>query len=436
ELGGYSSDISMRSAVPEQELISLDNYRLRHSHYKLDPDLRALHQQYAFLSIWDDHESSDNAYKDGAYNHQANEGSWQERKAAAVKAYMEWMPVRENPEFDQRIYRKFSYGKLVDLYMLDTRLEGRDEQVAIGSPDISSAERRLLGDEQFNWLRQEMLSSKAQWKVLAQQVMMAPLRIGGLSINTDQWDGYTFERDRLFAFWQKEKMENLVVLTGDIHSSWASDLPTKAYNPVKDTGSVGVEFVCTSVTSPGMEIPVAEQALLLNNPHLKFSNLSKRGYMVLVIDSLRAQAEWYFSETVLEKNSRHQFGKAFYAEKGKPFLKESKRESIPKASQIALAPNEPQGGFSNLEEEYVFTVFGLYPNPFSSSFQMQFFSSTSTPAVLRMYSDNGAEIKRIKIAPHIGVNYLEVKTQELPSGFYTISLEIAGEIKGYSLIKK
>ena len=125
---GYSDDVG-RGHEPESELVSLDDYRVRHSYYKLDADLMDVHQQHPFICIWDDHEFANNAYKDGAENHQPNtEGDWEVRKGNAWKAYFEWMPIRENPVSPNRIYRKISYGNLLDLFMIDTRIEGREEQ--------------------------------------------------------------------------------------------------------------------------------------------------------------------------------------------------------------------------------------------------------------------------------------------------------------------
>lgn len=125
---GYSDDVG-RGHEPEAELVSLDDYRVRHSYYKLDADLMGVHQQHPFICIWDDHEFANNAYKDGAENHQATtEGEWAVRKGNAWKAYFEWMPIRENPVSPNRIYRKINYGNLLDLFMIDTRIEGREEQ--------------------------------------------------------------------------------------------------------------------------------------------------------------------------------------------------------------------------------------------------------------------------------------------------------------------
>ncbi|MEM9999142.1 MAG: alkaline phosphatase D family protein, partial [Bacteroidota bacterium] len=283
---------------PETETVTLADYRLRHGFYKLDPDARAMHQQHPLIAAWDDHESADNAYAGGAANHNepitfdddgnpitfAEEGDWEERKAAARRAYFEWMPLRE-PAPD-RLYRRLAYGDLAELFMLDTRLAARDEQVPV-TLDLATQsivvdtttwldpDRVLLGAEQQTWLTTNLEASTAQWKVIGNQVMMVPMApnpsweaVGeqtGLPAftNLDAWDGYPFERAALLRALRDGDIENVVVLSGDIHSSWAADVPLNPYatstfapyvgappyNPFTGANSVAVEFVTPSVAS-------------------------------------------------------------------------------------------------------------------------------------------------------------------------------------------
>ncbi|MBI3259327.1 MAG: alkaline phosphatase D family protein, partial [Ignavibacteriae bacterium] len=156
---GYSKEVG-RGHRPKNEAISLTDYRIRHSFYKLDPDLRRAHQQHPFIPIWDDHESANDSYKDGADNHDSTkEGSWNDRKYSSQQAYFEWMPIRPQSN-SNKIYRKISYGNLLDLILLDTRLEGRDKQLGtidtahqrvIDTSVWKSSNRTILGDEQCNW---------------------------------------------------------------------------------------------------------------------------------------------------------------------------------------------------------------------------------------------------------------------------------------------
>ncbi|MGB0974107.1 MAG: alkaline phosphatase D family protein [Flavobacteriaceae bacterium] len=146
ETGGYGYDDAIgRGHLPENEIITLSDYRVRYSYYRLDAMLRNLHQQHPFILIWDDHEFSNDANKYGAENHNpATEGDWNVRKHNAYKAYFEWMPVRANTIEEYRLYRTLSYGNLLDLIMLDTRIEGRDEVVTANAGSLSKTERKAV----------------------------------------------------------------------------------------------------------------------------------------------------------------------------------------------------------------------------------------------------------------------------------------------------
>ena len=189
DAAGYASGGAAalgRVSQPANELLSLDDYRRRHAQYKSDPDSKTLHARMPMIAVWDDHEIANDAYTGGAENHDpATEGPWAARRAAALQAYHEWMPIRTGPSPD-RIYRSFDFGSLVSLHMLDTRLIGRDRQVdlpalaglagpqaqAAATAVFTSPSRQLLGSEQMSWLSGRMAASQARWQVLGQQVLM------------------------------------------------------------------------------------------------------------------------------------------------------------------------------------------------------------------------------------------------------------------------
>jgi alkaline phosphatase D len=285
---------------PPHEIITLEDYRRRYAHYRADSDLQAVHQQHPFICIWDDHESANDSFPDGAENHASSEGAWADRKADAIRAYFEWMPIRDND--DKKVWRTFRYGDLVDLIMLDTRLWGRQQQSELGEDPPLDPERQILGDDQEAWLFDQLETSSATWRLLGQQVMMGQL---GLVTNPDQWDGYPAARERLFDVLTGSSIDNVVVLTGDIHSSWGMDLTydpfdATAYDPNDGTGSVAVEFVTPAITSPGFPEalgPVAE-GLKADNPHMKLVDLVQRGYVVLDITAERVEAAWYHVDTI------------------------------------------------------------------------------------------------------------------------------------------
>lgn len=338
-----------RPYQPDHEILTLADYRTRHAWYKQEPDLQAVHRQHPFVTVWDDHETADNSYRDGANNHtEAAEGEWAQRKAWAIQAYYEWMPIRQieavNPE---RIYRTFRYGDLAEFTMLDTRLIGRDLQASlVDAGSINDAARELLGEPQRNFLATTLAAAGGvKWKFLGQQIMFGQLRIGlpelslltnipveqlqtllqglplvstgGLVVNADQWDGYRAERQRVLDLISGLGLDNVVVLTGDIHSSWAMDLSPDpnnplVYNPLTGAGSQAVEFVCTSVTSPGLEAlnPIAP-ALRVLNPHMKYIDVARKGYLLLDIVPEQVTGEFWYVDTIAEPSDAESLGAAF-----------------------------------------------------------------------------------------------------------------------------
>jgi alkaline phosphatase D len=325
----------LRPYEPDHEMVTLADYRTRHAYYKQEPDLQELHRLFPFITVWDDHESTDNSWRDGAVNHtEGAEGTWPQRKSTAQRVYDEWMPIRY-PEAGNvgRIFRKLSYGNLVDLFMLDTRLYDRDAPAATpplpGEP-IKDPARRMLGPEQHAWLRDGLSASTAQWKVIGQQVVMHPWNLagapqaagGGQQLNGDSWDGYQAERSALFGHLRDHGIQNVVVLSGDVHSSWAADLtddPSNplAYNPATGSGSVGVEFVTTAITSPfAVDIPEGQQAMLANNPHIRYTDWDRKGYLLLDITPERVQGEWWYASTISERGGSEGYGTGYIVRSG------------------------------------------------------------------------------------------------------------------------
>ena len=333
-----------RVPAPDKEILSLMDYRLRHAQYKSDVDLQAAHRQHPFICVWDDHEIANDSWEHGAENHnpELGEGDYEVRKRAAIRAYFEWMPIREWAHVpNARIYRQFRFGQLADLLMLDTRHHGRDQQSAAkpisptagfpaNDPVANDPSRTLLGLDQEAWLTERLSLSQSRgttWRLLGQQVMMAQLSpSGGQTLfNLDQWDGYIPARQRLFDAARDNGVDNLVVLTGDIHSSWANELTSNpwnpaAYDPATGRGVVGVEFVTPGVSSPGILNPVeaAQTAAFVRSvsPHMKYAELNKRGYVLLDIDHERVQGEFWHVATVDAPSREQVLAAAFVNEAG------------------------------------------------------------------------------------------------------------------------
>lgn len=435
-----------RTLLPTSEILSLSDYRTRYSHYRLDEDLMRLHQQYAFINIWDDHETANDSWYGGAGNHSASEGSWFDRKDAAKQAYFEWLPIRQIDPNTYKIYRDFQFGDLMNLYMLDTRLEGRDEQNGIDY----SATRTLLGAPQFEWLTNNLKTKPTHWNVLGQQVMMAPLLIPQATwpitygpFQEDQWDGYPVERQKLYDTLATHNINNFVVLTGDIHTAWANDLSKPGYNSSTGAGSAGVEFVVSSITSLNSPLPVPSSIISNFNPHIKYSELHYHGYLILDVNRQRVQSDWYNLSTVTSKNYGVSLGASFECRHGETFLRRASSVSAMDANRYQLqAPLEPRvhnGEETSVGEvnEMESVLLGAYPNPVTSELTLQY----------TLHKDNNVHIQLVDIAGKIlyneninmqaaGLHRQAINVETLAAGSYALVLKIGEKTQQRIIVKK
>lgn len=441
--GDYGSD---RNYLPTNEIINLSDYRMRLSHYRLDASLMRLHQQYPFICVWDDHETANDSWYGGAENHDSGEGNWFNRKAEAIKAYYEWMPVRmPDPAVDtQRIYRKFRYGDLIELHMLDTRLQGREEQ---GWSNANAVGRTILGQDQFDWLCHNMDTSTAQWQVIGQQVMMAPFDVNPLPFgqqygNSDQWDGYATERASLYDSIFANSVENLVVLTGDIHTSWANDLPTATYNGSTGSGSAGVEFVVCSVTSPGLAAAQTVGAALLRtlNDHMKYIDLAEKGYYVLDVNKTRTQADWFYVDRIDRLDGGESYGESWKTDDLSRHLSTAPAAAIPHPHQIGVpAPDYPRNCITNTTNTPIYqdVLLMVYPNPAHDHLRVQY--TLSQPSAVRFvvvdamgrilqYEDLGEQ--------PVGIHRGSMTLEKLIPGAYWLILESNGQRQQRMIIKR
>ena len=347
---------------PPGEIVTLEDYRRRHANYRVDADLRALTTAHPIICVWDDHEVANGAWREGAQNHQpGTEGDFDTRRLAAYQAYFEWLPIRRpDPDGDPtRLYRRFTFGDLVELFMIDGR-QYRDEPAGgvlsgeVGDPVIDDADRPFLGDEQLAWLRDAMSGSGAAWKVVGNQVVFAPVLLtpalaaaagpllGSLGlddlpalsapviVNGDQWDGYQVAQRALVETFTG--VDDVVVLTGDIHSSWANEIPRDAATYTVDrelgTGSAGVEFVCPSITSDGFaeRFGSADTARLLTtgvqagNPWVRYLDGVFHGYGVLDVTADRVQYDFWGVTSRDDPDTEVTFREAFQSERGTKLL--------------------------------------------------------------------------------------------------------------------
>lgn len=419
----------VRELEPTAEIVTLSDYRMRHSYYKLDPRLRKLHQQYPIIATWDDHESANDAWFGGAENHDTDEGDWFDRKSAAIQCYHEWMPFRTPDVTDQeRIYRKLSYGDLMDLFMLDTRLIGRDEQDGANN---DTPGRTLLGNDQKNWFKTELDNSTAKWQVVGQQVMMAPLEAGipplNTGLNADQWDGYRAEREELQNWVVNQNVPNMVVLTGDIHTSWANDLPMDGYDEDTGANSAGVEFVVTSVTSPGLDfLPGAENLILPFNPHMKWANLNNRGYYILDVNDQRAQADWYFVASVTDETTSENHANSWYTDDGTRHLQNANGPATPNPTIFTTqAPEDPRN-FDSVSSSDIneLAFLGLHPNPTLDKIYLQFFNHESLDMRLSIFDPAGKKVLEEDLGRrNAGLQNKTIDVSVLNEGIYFVILQ-------------
>jgi alkaline phosphatase D len=350
-MGGYATENAEklgRAPIPIHEMVTLSDYRQRHAQYKLDQGSIALHKHAPLIAVWDDHEFSNDTWKRGAENHSedGSEGDFYARRSAAIKAYYEWMPIREQQN-KRKIFRDFKIGKLMHLIMLDTRQYGRDKQIqpkdylsksgfnqAKFYNDLNSEYRELLGAEQFSWIEDKILNSNAAWTIFGQQVLMTKLKFPdisktlkaeeipdflkpylkllglGIPSNLDAWDGYPAARNKLYKLMKNVK-KKFISLAGDTHNSWVSELENQSGK------KVGIELGAPSVTSPGItDVLNLDQnnfvdSIVKLNKELQWMNPSNRGYLFLDCTDSKIIASFNFIKELENINSEISSSQSF-----------------------------------------------------------------------------------------------------------------------------
>ncbi|KAF2767374.1 hypothetical protein EJ03DRAFT_329273 [Teratosphaeria nubilosa] len=331
---GYGYSIG-RVPKPERVIFTLDDYRTRYATYRTDLDLLLSHQQFPWIAVWDDHEVADNTYRDGEADLNNTEASFvsdggvavDQRKMNAVRAYFEWMPIRQVEMDDNlRIWRSFQIGSLFDLIMLDTRQYDRSITDLYWNTDYvhqisNDAGRSMMGSRQENWFYNQLSQSAnrgARWRVIGSQTVFSRINesisYGNVNpLDYDAWDGYQANRNRTLNHLFQNDIGNNIVISGDSHASWVSDLPWldhSDYSSDSGAGSVGVEFAGSAVSSPcpyGQNITLASANnysnwLEMANSELHWNDLYYRGYFELQITYDEVNASFFGLPTIITRN--------------------------------------------------------------------------------------------------------------------------------------
>ncbi|MFI6789007.1 alkaline phosphatase D family protein [Nonomuraea sp. NPDC050383] len=330
---------------PETE--TLAGYRQRHAQYKADPDLQAAHAAAPWLVVWDDHELDNNWADEVPEKPEVPQPNFLARREAAFRAYYENMPLRRTSiprGIDMQLYRRIRWGRMATFHMLDTRQYRDDQGCGDGYRDCPEAvdpNRSITGSAQEAWLIDGFHKSRAQWDIIGQQVFFAQRdnNAGPAKITSqDAWDGYVASRRRITQGWVDADVRNAVVLTGDVHAHWASDLKLDYDDP---TGpSVGSELVTTSITTggDGADSDPASQPFLKINPHLKFYN-NQRGYVLTKIERDALTADFKVVPQVRQPGAEVHTKATFVVEDRVPGVQQTYLRPLDPAARTLGAPS-------------------------------------------------------------------------------------------------
>jgi len=351
-------------------VLTLADYRARHGQYKTAGHLQGAHAAHPWIVIFDDHEVTNDTYDTGAQNHTPGvEGDFLARRRAAYQAYLEWMPLRvpdqRVPHQGQRFWRRFSFGPLADLSVLETR-QNRSKQAASGQDleALGDAARVIMEPEQMSWLTKGVADASRRWHLLANQVVFTRVairpsvpgqsKLGALGLaatvdatgapvfNPDQWDGYQDDQREVTVAMQASAVDT-VILTGDIHSSWANEIPVDPATYRTTGDSAAVEFVCPSITSDGFReilgsdaaVTAAMNGLKALNPNIKYLDGFGHGYCVLDVTPTRVQTDYWFISDREDPRATQTLASSWRSEHGS-------RKVVPAAAAIGRRSDHPR----------------------------------------------------------------------------------------------
>lgn len=403
--------------------ITLDQWRDRHRYYLLDPDLREARRMHPWIALWDNHDID---WADG-------------EEAAPVQAFLEYLPIRlPNPSDSNRIYRKISYGDLIDIFVTDVLMyKGLDNIEGTNNPS-------MIGNAQYQWLTNELSNSSAKWKILPMQNLMAgwsvqnvPSFVGIGSngvLDPSNWDGYDADRDRVLNYIKTNNIDNVVVLSGDSHVTIVADLSTdpqntSVYNRNTGEGSIAVEFLPTSISRGnfdemgfGWALGIVTPVMANENPNHVRANYVDHGYGLLDVKSDSCVAEiWYCDKMTM--NNIETFAGGYV-------VKDKQNHWNRNATSTPTAPKDWQNLYV---QNANFEKFELYPNPVGKTLVIKG-QNICQSKNFEIINSLGRVVA--KVQPNCLDNKVEMAIPNLPKGTYLIKFELEGRVSTGKFVKE
>lgn len=432
-------------------LTTLEDFRSVHAYYHLDPDLRAAHQQHPFIILWDNHDMS----------WSRNDSLSMSKYQGAIQAFYEWTPIRE-PVDRLRMYRYFNYGGLADIVLTDVthfRQKPFSPPASNGSDDPN---RKLWGDDQYSWLTDKLRHSTAKWKIVGSEKQFGQWDLLGLPFGTGQGiafasllsegdvNEYNADRVKFLKFLRDNRINNTIVISGDLHFSFAMDLSENPFNPLyynAATGdkSVAVEFQPTSITRVNLDektkglLPASVIAGLTQlstqlNPHHRYEDLVQHGYGILDLRSEKATGEfWYCNKLIVDTTQKMDAAFEVYDTVNHW---NRRRLNVP---TVPLLPSAPLAPFDMIPtsikiHQWLNLGVNVFPNPTKDIATLELTSEQSVFIKAQLIdASSGILIKEIFHGELNGRKYLHIDVSDVAS---QITVVVISSKEGEQIYKK
>jgi alkaline phosphatase D len=366
-----------------------EDWRARHRLYLTDPDLREARRLYPWICTWDNHDVA-----------RSNPGK-------SSRAYREFVPFRQDPSDSIRIWRKVSYGQLLDIFMIDINLVNNNGTFTSGSP-------KAMSDAQFNWLKAGLKNSTATWKLIGSEKLFSPWDLGGLPLPggglSRTWNGYPQSRDSLLIHLRDNQINNTVILSGDFHMNIWSDVPLNpfdslAYSRATGAGSLAIEIMGTSVSrgnldesglSPSFQTGLQSSSLQLN-PQQRYLNLYDHGFNTFTLSADSLVAKSYLCP-ILTKTDSMLLEAVWVSKAGENHWQRP-------AIATGITAIEPAGKLQ------------VYPNPSATGLFTVNTAGLKGPLTLTVCDLTGRQLLKREVT---GGSTYPLNTQALPTGSYIL----------------